>query len=73
MVFVNGHSKYIIAVLAVGIALMMPIMEVVPFTANAAGLVLVGLGLALISRDGLLAISSILLAIASYCLVAFLI
>lgn len=73
MVFVNGHSKYIIAVLAAGIALMMPIMEVVPFTANAAGLVLVGLGLALISRDGLLAISSILLAIASYCLVAFLI
>lgn len=72
-VFVGGNSRYLIAALAAGIALAMPIMELVPFAANAAGLVLSGLGLALISRDGLLAISSMLLAIASYFLIANLI
>ena len=44
------------AVACIAIALVMPIMEVVPFSANLAGAALTAFGLALIAHDGLLAI-----------------
>ena len=40
---------------------MLPFMEVVPFSANAGGLAIVAFGLALIARDGLLALFSFIL------------
>lgn len=69
VMLVNGNTKYLVALTTLGIALCMPVMEVVPFSANAAGLVLVGFGLSLIGRDGLLTVLSFLLAIATYGLV----
>jgi hypothetical protein len=47
---------YIIALVSAMIACAMPVMEVVPFSANAAGLVLTAFGLALIACDGVLAL-----------------
>ncbi len=52
---VNGGARYGVAGLALLVSLMMPIMEFIPFSANAAGAVLTLFGLALIARDGLLA------------------
>lgn len=61
MIFVNGTAKYMIAVVCILIALMLPFMEVVPFSANAGGLALVAFGLALIAKDGLLSLFSFIL------------
>jgi hypothetical protein len=49
-------GAYVIAFMCLQIALIMPFMEVVPFSANAAGLVLAAFGLALIACDGVLAL-----------------
>ena len=49
-------GAYVIAFVCLQIALIMPFMEVVPFSANAAGLVLTAFGLALIACDGVLAL-----------------
>ena len=49
-------GAYVIAFVCLQIALIMPFMEVVPFSANAAGLVLAIFGLALIACDGVLAL-----------------
>lgn len=69
LMFVNGYSKYAVAAISIGIALGMPIMEIVPFSANAAGIVLVGFGLSLIARDGLLSLISFVLAGGTYAVV----
>lgn len=61
LIFVNGTAKYMIAVVCILIALMLPFMEVVPFSANAGGLALVAFGLALIAKDGLLSLFSFIL------------
>lgn len=52
----SGPMVRVIAVVCLGIALAMPVMEFVPFSANLAGIALTAFGLALIARDGLLAI-----------------
>ncbi|WP_417550056.1 exopolysaccharide biosynthesis protein [Methylophaga sp.] len=61
LIFVNGTAKYMIAIVCILIALMLPFMEVIPFSANAGGLALVAFGLALIAKDGLLALLSFIL------------
>lgn len=53
---VNNSMIYVIAVICLGIALVMPVMEFIPFSANLAGVALTSFGLALIARDGLLAL-----------------
>ena len=53
---VNGGARFGLAVLAMLVSLLMPVMEFIPFSANAAGLTLTVYGLALIARDGLLAL-----------------
>lgn len=53
---VQGKGQYMIALVCILIAMAMPLMEVVPFSANFAGLALASFGLALISRDGALAL-----------------
>lgn len=55
-VFTRGASIYVIAIICIVISLGMPIMEVVPFSATAAGTALLILGLSLIACDGLLAL-----------------
>ncbi|CAM4316276.1 exopolysaccharide biosynthesis protein [Vreelandella rituensis] len=55
-IFTKGIGTYSIAIACILIALAMPPMEVVPFTANGAGLALTLFGLSLMARDGLLAL-----------------
>jgi hypothetical protein len=55
-VLVRGPGLYTVAATCSLIALGMPLMEVVPFSANGAGAALTLFGLALIARDGLLAL-----------------
>lgn len=52
----HGPGRYFIALTCTVIAAAMPPMEVVPFSANGAGIALTAFGLALIARDGLLAV-----------------
>lgn len=53
---VQGPGAYLIALFCLLIAAAMPPMELVPFTANGAGIVLVAFGLSLLVRDGLIAL-----------------
>lgn len=53
---VGGPAARVVAGICLLLAAVMPLMEVVPFSANAAGLVLVVFGLALIASDGLMAL-----------------
>jgi hypothetical protein len=57
----RGEGRYAIAATCVAIALAMPPMELVPFTASVAGLALTAFGLALIAEDGLFALASFVL------------
>ena len=52
----GGAAVKIIAVGCIVVALAMPVMEVVPFSANLAGIALTAFGLAVIAHDGLLAL-----------------
>lgn len=54
--FIDGVSIYVIAMACIAIAAGMPVMELVPLSAHIAGLALTAFGLALIARDGLLAL-----------------
>ncbi|MDZ7756543.1 exopolysaccharide biosynthesis protein [Rhodohalobacter sp.] len=58
---VKDTAVYIIAFMCLMIASVMPIMELVPFSANAAGAALTVFGLALIARDGLLLVLALIL------------
>jgi hypothetical protein len=53
---VRGAGMYLIAFVCAAIALIMPAMELVPFSAYSAGFILSLFGLSLIGRDGLLAL-----------------
>lgn len=55
-VFIDGISIYLVAIVCIVIAALMPIMELVPFSAHGAGVALTAFGLSLIARDGLLAL-----------------
>ncbi|MGF2734067.1 exopolysaccharide biosynthesis protein [Marinobacter sp. DUT-1] len=52
----RGPGQYLMALVCMAVALAMPTMEVVPFSANGGGLALMAFGLAMIARDGLLAL-----------------
>ena len=69
--FVTGAATYAIAVVALVIGLAQPFMELVPFSANGAGAVLTALGLALIARDGLVALAGMGLAALTGSIVAY--
>lgn len=57
---INGPGLSVLAIGSVVVALAMPAMEIVPFSANGGGLALVMFGLAMISRDGLLALFALI-------------
>jgi hypothetical protein len=61
MFLATGTGRSLIALSCMVIAAAMLPMELVPFTANGAGLALTAFGLAVIARDGLLALLSFLL------------
>jgi hypothetical protein len=58
---VEGGTFYLIAGICIAIAGLMPVMEVVPFTANAAGAALTSMGLSLMAHDGLWALVAIMI------------
>lgn len=68
---VGGTGTYAVAVVCVFIALAMPAMEVVPFSANGAGAALTVFGLSLIARDGLLAVIAHSVTAATFGLVGY--
>ncbi len=55
-VLITGPAGYAVAIACLVIALLMPPMELIPFSANIAGAALSFFGLAYIGRDGLLAL-----------------
>lgn len=61
--FVTGVWAFAIAATALVVGLAQPFMEFVPFSANGAGAVLTAFGLALIARDGLVALVAMALAL----------
>jgi hypothetical protein len=71
--FVEGSGFYAMAFMCIVIAILMPFMELIPFSANGAGAVLTAAGLSLLAHDGLLALlayifMAITVAIALYAL-----
>ena len=60
--FARGPAVYLIALVALAVSLLTPAMELVPFSAVLAGLVLTAFGLALIARDGLLSLFGLIVA-----------
>lgn len=58
-VLVRGTGSRILAAIALGFAMVMPMTEVVPFSANLAGVILLSFGLAVIAEDGVMALVGI--------------
>ncbi|PWN06731.1 exopolysaccharide biosynthesis protein [Rhodohalobacter mucosus] len=50
----KGFMQYVIALICVATAAVMPVMEFIPFSANIAGVILTVFGLALLASDGFL-------------------
>lgn len=69
--FTHRAGLYAAAVLCIGISTALPPMELVPFSANAAGIALTALGLALIANDGLLAVVAFLISAGAIALVLY--
>ncbi|TSK05805.1 MAG: exopolysaccharide biosynthesis protein [Geobacter sp.] len=68
---IQGGSTYLISFVCAVIAIVMPMMELVPFSAHGAGLALTAFGLALISRDGLLALIAFAVTAVSFGVVIY--
>ena len=66
---VRGPGRFVIALACLVIGAAMPPMEVVPFSANGAGAALTALGLALIARDGLVALIALGVAAGTFWIV----
>jgi hypothetical protein len=60
MLLSTGPGVYLIAVACLLIALIMPFLEAIPFSANGAAAALIAFGLSLIVRDGALALFALL-------------
>lgn len=64
--FINGISIYFMAFTCLLIAIGLPLMELVPFSASAVGIILAAFGLSLIAHDGFLALLAFILTIVSF-------
>lgn len=69
--FTHGTGHYVIAAVCMLIALAMPMMEVIPFSANVAGIAFTLFGLSLITHDGILAILALVFALGTFGIVLF--
>lgn len=65
---VSGPASRVVAGACLAIAVVMPAMEIVPFSANLAGIVLLAFGLALVGCDGLVALIGVLVTVAALAL-----
>lgn len=65
-VLTRGFGLFPIPIFCILIALSLPVMEFVPFSATSAGLVLTAFGLSLVAQDGLLALMAFLLTGLTY-------
>lgn len=54
--FIEGAATYVVAVICILVAVLLPLMEIVPFSIHATGVAVTVFGLSLIARDGLLSI-----------------
>jgi hypothetical protein len=68
-VLVGGTATRVVAGICLLIAAVMPLMEIVPFSANAAGFVLVVFGLALIAGDGLMVLTGSVVTVGALALI----
>lgn len=69
--FISPVATRVIAAASLGVALVMPVLELIPFSANLAGVALAAFGISLIARDGLFALISLVVAPAALALVAY--
>lgn len=65
----HGAGFFVAAAACMVIAAATPLMEVVPFSANVAGIAITAYGLALIARDGVIAIFAILFSAGAFTLI----
>lgn len=70
-IFVEGFGIYMIAIACTLIALVMPVLELIPFSANGAGAALTAFGLSVITSDGLLALLALLFTFVTMGIVIF--
>ncbi|HEX3034414.1 MAG TPA: exopolysaccharide biosynthesis protein [Thermodesulfobacteriota bacterium] len=70
-IFTHQTAAYVIAIVCVVIAAAMPVMELVPFSANVAGAALTAFGLSLIAHDGLLALLAFVFTAITFGLITF--
>lgn len=69
--FTHGPGHYVIAAVCMLIALAMPMMEVIPFSANVAGIAFTLFGLSLITHDGVLVILALIFALGTFGIILF--
>lgn len=69
--FVEGPGLMILTLACVAVALAMPAMEIVPFSANGGGAALTAFGLAMIARDGALALVALAVTTATLAIVGY--
>lgn len=69
--FTHGAGHYTIAVVSFLMALCLPVMEVIPFSANVAGIAFILFGLSLITHDGFIALLALLFALGTFGIVVF--
>jgi hypothetical protein len=67
----RGAGQYAVAIACIAVALAMPPMEFIPFSANGAGIALTLFGLALVAQDGLLAVIGLLITVATFSAIAY--
>lgn len=65
------NSTFIVAIICTAIGMLMPVMEVIPFSANGAGIALSAFGFSLIGRDGLWALIAYIFTLATYGVVIY--
>lgn len=70
-VFTKGTGHYVIATVCFLIAFAMPMMEVIPFSANIAGAAFIFFGLSLITHDGILALLALVFALGTFGIVVY--
>jgi hypothetical protein len=68
---VGGPGTYVIVVVCLAIAVAMPPMELIPFSATGAGIALTVFGVSLLARDGLLAVIGLTVTAGTFGLVLY--
>ena len=68
---VRTPGNYVVAIVCLAIATAMPPMELIPFSATGAGAALTLFGVALMTKDGLLAVLGLILTAGTFGLVAY--